>query len=167
MRAQGRALAKVQKQQEAQKRRDYRAAAKAARKAAEIQKKARTTVDREAKKACRQAELEAKVANCWSRVKPNKERVLSQPAVIKEPPKAQTGPNQSVSRSGWGSLLSAKRKGQHRACRIRLRTILARISCAADPTFIPIPAMTTCCITCRILLVHQPSDGAAVETISG
>lgn len=48
MKAEERALAKIQKQQEAQKRRDDRAAAKAAREAAKVLKKAQTAADREA-----------------------------------------------------------------------------------------------------------------------
>lgn len=100
MRAQGRALAKIQKQQEAQKRRDDRAAAKAAREAAAVLKKAQTAADREAKEAGRQAEFEAKIVNSRPRAKPNKKQVLPKPAVIKNPPRAQNAPNKSVSRSG-------------------------------------------------------------------
>jgi hypothetical protein len=100
IRAQGRALAKIQKQQEAQKRRDDRAAAKAARKAAEALKKAQTTAEREAKKAHRQAEIEAKAMIKKPKVRLKKKQVLSKSAVIKDPPRAQTASNQSVSRSG-------------------------------------------------------------------
>jgi hypothetical protein len=100
MRAQDRALAKIQKQQEAQKRRDDRAAAKAARKAAEVLKKAKTIADKEAKQAHKQANLEAKARHGKTRVMPQKKQVLKRSTAIRDPPKAETAPKQSTSRSG-------------------------------------------------------------------
>jgi regulator of protease activity HflC (stomatin/prohibitin superfamily) len=100
MKAEEWALAKIQKQQEAQKKRDDRAAAKAAREAAKVLKKAQTAADRETKKARRQAEIEAKIASSRPRVKPNKKQVPLKPVVIEDSPRAQNALNQSVSRSG-------------------------------------------------------------------
>ena len=99
-RARERASAKAQKEQEAQKRRDERAVAQAARKAAEALKKAQRTAEREAKRAQKQAELEAKAMDKKPRGKPKKKEVRPKPTVVKDPPRAQEAPKQSMSRSG-------------------------------------------------------------------
>ena len=82
-RAEERALAKIQKQKEAQQRRDDRAAAKAVRDAAEVLQKAKTAVEKEARKARRQAELKSKVTSGRPRARSNKRQVLPQPIVAR------------------------------------------------------------------------------------
>lgn len=99
-RAQERALAKARKEQEAHKRRDDRAMAQAACKAAKALEKAQRTTEREAKKAQRKAEVEQRLASMRSRGRPKKHHVLTEPVVTEDPSRAQEVPKQVRSRSG-------------------------------------------------------------------
>jgi hypothetical protein len=95
-----RALAKVQKQQEVQKRREDQAIARDARKAAEALKKAQRSSEKEAKGAQKQAELEAKAMSGNERGRPGRKKAPLKPGDIRDPQRSQNAYKQSVSRLG-------------------------------------------------------------------
>jgi hypothetical protein len=95
-----RALAMAQKQQEAQKRREDRAMARDAQKAAEALKKAQRSLEREAKRARKKAELEAKAMNRKRIGRPGKSKAPLKLDDIRDTRRPQNASQQSVSRSG-------------------------------------------------------------------
>jgi hypothetical protein len=99
-RVQERALAKTQKQQAVQRRREEKDMAQNARNAAEALRKAQKIADKEAKRAQKQAELLAKASNKGQRRNLKKKRVPPKPTSDKNTPKAQEAPAQPRSRSG-------------------------------------------------------------------
>jgi hypothetical protein len=99
-RVQERALAKVQKQQAVQGRREEKAITRNARNAAEALRKAQRIADKEAKGAQKQAELVAKASNKGQRRILKKKKVPPKPPSNKNTPKAQEAPTQLRSRSG-------------------------------------------------------------------
>jgi hypothetical protein len=99
-RVQERALAKVQKQQTVQRRREEKAMARNARNAAEALRNAQRTADKEAKGAEKQAELVAKASNKGQRRILKKRKVPPKPTSNEYTPKAREAPTQPRSRSG-------------------------------------------------------------------
>jgi hypothetical protein len=99
-RVQERALAKVQKQQTVQRRREEKAIARNARNAAEALRKAQRIAEKEAKEAQKQAELVAKASNKGQRRILKKGKVPPKPTCNKNTPKAQDALTQPRSRSG-------------------------------------------------------------------
>jgi len=99
-RIQERASLKAQKEQEARRKRDDRAIAKAARQAAEALKKAQREAQKEAPKAQKQDEQEAKAVNRRPRGRPGKRGIPPKPITVQEPIKAPEAPIQPMSRSG-------------------------------------------------------------------
>ena len=99
-RIQDRALAKIQKQQAIQRRREEKAMARNARNAAEALRKAQRIEDKEAKRAQKQAELVAKASIQGQKRILKKKTVPPKPTSNKNTPKAQEAPIQPRSRSG-------------------------------------------------------------------
>ena len=93
-------MAKVQKQQAVQRRREEKAMARNARNAAEALRKAQRIADKEAKGAQKQAELVAKASDKGQRRILKKKKVPPKPPSNKNTPKAQEAPTQPRSRSG-------------------------------------------------------------------
>jgi hypothetical protein len=99
-RIQERALAKIQKQQAVQRRREEKAMARNARNAAEALRKAQRIADKEAKGAQKHAELVAKASNKGQRRILKKKKLPPKPHSNKNTPKAQEARTQRRSRSG-------------------------------------------------------------------
>ncbi|KAI7722808.1 hypothetical protein KC353_g180 [Hortaea werneckii] len=95
-----RALAKARKEQEAQKRRDGRAIAQAARKAAKALKTAQREADKAAKKAQKQAKSGLETQSKRPRGRPKKQPAPTEPVLVEQPPNATEGATQLRSRSG-------------------------------------------------------------------
>ena len=99
-RIQERALTKVRKEQEAQKRREDRAIAQAARKTAKALQTAQREADKAAKKARKQAELDLKAQNKRPRGRPRKQRAPKETVAVERPTSALEGAEPHRSRSG-------------------------------------------------------------------
>ena len=99
-RAQERATAKIQKQQEIQRRRDERVMARDARNAAEALKKAQKTAEKTASEAQKQAKIRAKALGKDQRKVVRKEKAHPKLNSNKNTSKAQELPKQPRSRSG-------------------------------------------------------------------
>jgi hypothetical protein len=99
-RVQYRALAKIQKQQAVQRRREEKVMARNARNAAEALRKAQRIADREAKRGQKQAELVAKASNKGRRKSLKKKETPPKPTPGETTPKAQEARTQPRSRSG-------------------------------------------------------------------
>ena len=95
-----RTLAKARKEEEAQKRRDDRAMAQAARKAAKALKTAQREADKAAKRAQKQAKSGLETQSKRPRGRPKKQPAPTEPVLVEKPPNAPEGATQLRSRSG-------------------------------------------------------------------